>query len=91
MPLVYMLIPHYLHYMANLQVRNVPDDLHERLCRYARENNCTMSAAVIIAVERELARWDWRKRLSQRPKTDLGMEAATLLAEERFLRDLETL
>ena len=32
----------------------------------------------------------WRKRLAQRPKTDLGVEAATLLAEERSLRDLET-
>ena len=75
--------------MANLQVRNIPDDLHERLRRYARENNCTMSAAVIIAVERELARWDWRKRLSQLPKTDLGVEAAELLMEERSLREME--
>ena len=50
-----------------------------------------MSEVVLVAVERELARWEWRKRLSQRPKTDLGMEAATLLAEERSLRDLETL
>ena len=84
-----MRISCYLHYMANLQVRNVPDDLHERLRRHARENNCTMSAVVIIAVERELARWEWRKRLAQRPKTDLGVAAATLLAEERYLRDLE--
>ena len=77
--------------MPNLQVINIPDDLHERLRRYAREHNRTMSEAVLIAVERELARWDWRKRLAQRPKTDLGVEAATLLAEERSLRDKEIL
>ena len=77
--------------MATLQVRNVPDDLHERLRRYALEHNPTMSEVVLIAVERELARWEWRKRLAQRPKTDLGVEAATLLSEERALRDMETL
>ena len=76
--------------MANLQVRNMPDDLHERLRRHARENNCTMSAAVLTAVERELARWEWRKHLAQRPRTDLGVGAATLLMEERSLRDMET-
>ena len=49
-----------------------------------------MSEVVLIAVERELDRWEWRKHLAQLPKTDLGVEAATLLAEERSLRDLET-
>ena len=75
--------------MANLQVRNVSDDLHDRLRRHARENNCTISAAVLTAVERELARWEWRKRLAQRPEIDLGVEAAALLVEERSLRDVE--
>ena len=76
--------------MANLQVRNIPDDLHDRLRRHAREHNRTMSEVVLITVERELARWGWRNRLARRPKTDLGVEAVTLLAEERSLRDLET-
>ena len=75
--------------MANLQVRNISDDLHDRLRRHARENNCTISAAVLSAVERELARGEWRKRLAQRPETDLGVEAAALLVEERSLRDVE--
>ena len=51
--------------MANLQVRNIPDELHERLRRHAREHNCTMSAVVLSAVERELVRWEWRERLAQ--------------------------
>ena len=76
--------------MANLQVKNIPDALHERLRRHARENNCTISAAVLTAIERELARWEWRERLAERPQTDLGVEAAALLMEERSLRNVET-
>ena len=32
---------------ANLQVRDISDDLHDRLRRHARENNCTISAACL--------------------------------------------
>ena len=76
--------------MPNLQVRNIPVALHERLRRHARENNCTISAVVLTAVERELARREWQDHLAQRPKTELGVEVATLLAEDRSLRDAET-
>ncbi len=75
--------------MANLQIKNMPDTLHERLRRHARENNCTMSAVALTAIERELERWEWRKRLARRPETDLGVEAATLLMEERARRERE--
>lgn len=84
-----MLLACYYHAMANLQVKNIPETLHDRLRRHARANNCTISAAVLTAVERELARWEWRERLAQRPTTDLGIEAAALLAEERSLRAVE--
>ena len=75
--------------MANLQVRNMPDELHERLRRHARSRNCSMSAAVLEAIERDLARWEWSRRLTDRPETDLGIDAATLLAEARQQRDAE--
>ena len=75
--------------MANLEIKNIPDTLHERLRRYARENNCTMRAVVLSALERELARWEWRKHLDLRPETDLGVDAAALLMEERTRRDGE--
>ena len=73
--------------MAHLQVKNVPDSLHDRLCSFARETNRSLSAVVLSAVERELEAWEWRKRLAARPETDLGVEAATLIAEARGLRD----
>ncbi len=75
--------------MANLVIKNMPDTLHERLRGYARENNCTMRAVVLAAIERELERWEWRKHLAQRPETDLGVEATALLMEERARRDSE--
>ncbi len=65
------------------------DALHERLRCHARKTNRSMSAVVRAAVERELARWEWQEHLAQRPETDLGVEAATLLAEERSLRSVE--
>ena len=75
--------------MANLQVKNIPDELHERLRRHARERNCTISAVVLAAVERELSRSEWRERLAQRPRTDLGIPAANLLQAERAHREQE--
>jgi plasmid stability protein len=75
--------------MANLQVKNIPDELHERLRRHAREENCTISAAVLRAVERELARWEWHNRLAERPQTDLGVPAADLLQAARAERGRE--
>lgn len=79
----------YSHAMANIQVKNVPDELHERLRRYAREENCTMSAAVLAAIERELSRAEWRRRMANRPIIDLGVPAAQLIEEARAERDRE--
>ena len=84
-----MLASCYHRRMANLQVKNVPDDLHDRLRRHARENSRTISAVVLTAVERELSRLEWRERLSKRPKTELGVEASELLSQERSLRNAE--
>ena len=53
----------------------------------AGETNHTLSAVVLSAVERELEAREWRKRMVARPGTDLGMEAATLIAESRAIRD----
>ena len=75
--------------MANLQVRNVPEPIHESLRRHAKESNCTISSIVLTAVERELAMRDWHKRLAHHPQTDLGVAASELLAEERAERDSE--
>lgn len=76
--------------MANLQVKNIPDKLHNHLRQHARKNGVTISATVIAAIERELERNEWRERLATRPRTDLGISAADLLSEERARRLLKT-
>ena len=84
-----MLVSCYGHAMANLQVKNIPDALHERLRRHARDSNRTMSAVVLAALERELARREWPDRLAGRPETDLKGPASALLVEARSARDAE--
>lgn len=79
----------YYHAMANIQVKNVPEELHERLRRHAREENCSMSAAVLAAIERELSRAEWRRRMANRPIVELGVPAAQLVEEARAERDKE--
>jgi plasmid stability protein len=71
--------------MANLQVKNLPDTLHQRLRRYAQKHTCTLSDVVLTAIERELARREWHERLARRPTTDLEISAAALLEQERRL------
>ena len=73
----------------NIQVKNVPAPLHERLRRRARLQNRTISDFVLASVERELARQDWLDRLRTRPEVDLGISAASLIEQDRRLRNEE--
>jgi len=77
----------YFPYMANIQVKNIPEKLHNRLRRYAKEQDCTLGEIVLEAIEREVARREWHKRFSGRPPTELGNSAAELLDQERRQRD----
>ena len=43
----------------------------------------------LAGVERLLEAWEWRNRLAERSETELGVDAATLIAEARELRDRE--
>ena len=69
--------------MSNLQVRNIPDELHERLRLHARKKGVTISATVIAAIERELARLEWDEDFATRPNANLGTKVSVLLVEER--------
>lgn len=69
--------------MANLQVKNVPDDVYDRLRRLADERDTTISATVLGAVDRELRSAEWRKRLASRTTVELQTDGATLIREER--------
>lgn len=82
-----MLLACYRLHMANIQVKNIPEKLHNRLRRYAREQDCTLAEIILEAIEREVARREWRKRFAARPKTQLGISAADLLEQERRERE----
>ena len=69
--------------MTNLQVKNIPDTLHQKLCERASDRNQTINDLILDAIEREVARQEWLERLTQRSQTNLGTSAAALLEEER--------
>ena len=75
--------------MANLQVRNLPDELHERLRRCAQQRNSSMSAVVLQALERELEWSEWQERLEQRPPLEVSLGSVAALHEARRERDEE--
>ena len=72
--------------MANIQVKNVPEKLHNQLRRYAREKSCTLEEIILEALEREVSRGEWLKRFSRRPSTQLCNSAVSLLEKERRQR-----
>jgi plasmid stability protein len=74
--------------MSNVQIKNLPDGLHERLRHHAQRRHRTISDIAQEAIERELARYEWHERLAQRPATDLGVSAASLLEQERREREI---
>jgi len=73
--------------MGNLQVKNVPADLHRRLRRTARRRGTTLREIVLQAVARELSHEEFAARLRRRRPADLGRPAAELLREERLRRE----
>jgi len=82
-----MLAAYYLALMANIQVKNIPERLHNKLRRYARDQEITIGEIVLEAIQREVARRDWHKRFASRPTTRLRGTAAESLEQERRLRD----
>jgi hypothetical protein len=57
--------------MGNLRIKDIPDDLNERLRRMVAEKNCTIKSVVIDALEREFSKWEldkhreWLSKASQ--------------------------
>jgi len=69
-----------------IQVRDVPDWLHEELVRRARRSRRTLTGYVQDVLEREVARppaEEVFERLRSREPVDLGRPAAELIREER--------
>lgn len=73
--------------MANLQVKDVPEELHRRLRRSARRRRTTMRELILGAIQRELSHEEFVARLGRRRPVDLGRPAAEFLREARAERE----
>ena len=77
----------YGHAVANIQVKNVPEELHRRLRRSARKRRTTLREVILGAIEREPSHEGFIARLQRRPPVDLGKSAAEFLREARAGRE----
>jgi antitoxin FitA len=80
--------------MSAIQVKNVPDELHERLRARARAEGRSMSDYVLYLLERDLAlptTREWLERLKEdEPVTGVSSEdILTALHEGRAERDAQ--
>lgn len=76
--------------MSNLEIRDIPDGLHQRLKEWAGKEGCSIRELALEAIHRELERLELRERLQELPLTKRGeIDGATLIRQERALRDLE--
>ncbi|WP_420635203.1 hypothetical protein [Candidatus Palauibacter sp.] len=66
---------------------DVPEHLLERLRQQARESRLTIREVVLAAIEREVERCEFQERLAALPTTDLGVDAARLIRDERARRE----
>lgn len=69
--------------MANLQVKDIPEDLHRKLRRCAKRRRTTLREIVIEAVRRETSQEEFVARLRRRQSVELGRSAAKFLREAR--------
>ena len=79
--------------MANLQVKDLPDPIHEELRRRARLEGITVRTYVLRLIEADQqvpARADWLARLRARRPVELGRPVHELVAADREQRERQT-
>lgn len=77
----------YSHPMPNLQVKDVPEELHRKLRRCAKHRRTTLRQLILDAVEREVSHQEFVARLRRRRPVKLGRPAAEFLREARRERE----
>jgi len=85
-----MLLACYRHAMSNLQIKNVPEDLHAELRRRADARGMTLRDYVLEVLVRETGRPDmeqWLAEVLARPRVTLGQSVVDMIHEERRLRE----
>lgn len=75
--------------MANLQIKNLPDDVHDELRRRARMAGSSMRDYVLRLILQDQAtpsRDEWLVRIRARPRIELDQPVARLIAADRQAR-----
>lgn len=75
--------------MANLQIKSVPEGVHDELRRRARMDGSTMRDYVlklIVADQATPSREEWLARIRARPRVELVASAPELIAADRRAR-----
>ena len=78
-----MLQASYHHAMANLQVKDVPENVHRRLRECARRRGKSLRELVLEALGKELSYDEFEMRLQGRSRVRLSRPAGEVLAEVR--------
>jgi plasmid stability protein len=85
-----MLSACYSHAMGNLQIKNLPDDVHEELRRRAAEQGLSLRDYVVRLIRRDLAMpsaKEWLAAVDERPRTKLARPVADYIREDREERE----
>ena len=78
--------------MANLQIKNLPPEVHEELRRRAGAEGTTVRDYVVRLLKFDQAfppRHRWLDEVLTRPRIDPGRPAAELIEDDRAGRDAE--
>ncbi len=73
--------------MANLQVKDIPEDLHRRIRECARRRGKSLRELVLDALGKELSCDEFERRLQRRSRVRLSRPAGEMLAEVRAERE----
>lgn len=72
--------------MANLQIKDLPDDVHDELRRRARMEGLSMRdymVRLLLADQATPSKHEWLARIRARPRIDPEAPVAELLAADR--------
>ena len=73
--------------MVTIRVNNIPDDLHERLCEYAKKQNTTVDDLVLEGIARQIDHLDFSARIAAIKTRTFKTSPSELTARERAQRD----
>ena len=76
--------------MANLQVKNVPENIHRKIRLLARRQGRTIGEVLLSAAQKEIDREQFHRRLAKRGTVQLGRAAARSLEEARVERSYKS-